>query len=109
MGIPEYVRTKLQVKNISFSEPNVLTVEFSSTLNVKVIFKYARNLKEGQRISIHVPKSLAARYDDLRNQAFFLRNESTTKHKTLIKYTGYELFLYARSHLDEDWKRMPDC
>ena len=48
--------------------------------------------------------------DGLRNnQAFYLRNKSTTKHKTLIKYNGFDLCLYARSHIDEDWKRIPDC
>ena len=96
MNVAENTIEKLQVKNIALGNSNNLKVEFSSFVCARIIFQHLKNLQFGQRVSIHVPDVLEAKFEELRNRAYHLRNNPTEKVKTLIKYTGYELALYVK-------------
>ena len=79
-----------------------IRVTFPTVEEVKTIFRYVRNLSPGQKVSLHVPPSLANSYSDLKNRAYNLRHGETPK-KTVIRYCGDSLALFAKQPGESKW------
>ena len=84
-----------------------LTVEFPSLKHVQTIFKYVKNLSPGQKVSPLIPPVLSAKYDDLQARAYHIRN-GKIRHKTVIKYHGTTLALYAKPSNSGCWQLVPE-
>ena len=79
-----------------------LTVKFPSLKQVKSIFRFVNNLPKGQKVSLFIPQVLSELHSQLRAQAYQLRHGDVC-HKTVIKYHGHTLALYARSLSSSTW------
>ena len=109
MSIPHPITQELDICNISCLHqdvPEKITVSFSNISHVKTIFRFVRNLAPGQKVSITIPSVLSAKHDDLQTQAYHLRN-GNIRHKTVIKYLGNSIALYARSPNSSNWQLVP--
>ena len=87
--------------------PGQVTVEFSTLKHVKTIFKFVKNLSPGKKVSPLIPPVLSAKYDDLQSQAYHVRN-GKIRHKTVIKYHGNTLVLYAKPTNSGSWQLVPE-
>ena len=99
MSIPYPINQGLDISNIEClhqDEPEKITVRFSDIRHVKTIFRFVKNLAPGQKVSITIPPVLSAKYDELQTHAYHLRN-GNIRHKTVIKYLGNSIALYAKS------------
>ena len=79
-----------------------LTVKFPSLKQVKTIFRFVKNLPQGQKVSLFIPQVLSELHSQLRAQAYQLRH-GEVRHKTVIKYHGHTLALYAKSLSSSTW------
>ena len=103
MVIPPKTLSEITWLDISHRPENCeITVLFTNQQTVKTIFRHVKNLPPGERVSINVPPALASRYKYLRSKAFLLRN-GETRQKTVIKYHGASLALYARPCMSAAW------
>ena len=103
--IPLSTISKIAIKNISHSEEvdfQTVTVEFPNICPVNTVFKYVRNLTPEQKVNIHIPAVLEPKHDELRNWSFHLRT-AEPKHKTVIKYLGHDLAMYAKRLDRSNW------
>jgi hypothetical protein len=106
MSIPTSTISRMKIINISHGQEidfQTITVEFSNMCPVNTIFKHVKNLAVEQKVSIFIPDVLAPSHEELKHQAYQLRNDSSTKHKTVIKYLGNSLALYAKKPSDRRW------
>ena len=69
---------------------------------VNTIFRFVRNLAPEQKVSIVIPDILADKNEELKSQAFALRN-GVPRHKTVIKFLGNTLALYSKKLNDRRW------
>ena len=110
MNIPGSTISRMVISNIRHKEEidfDMILVEFSTMSPVNTIFKYVRNLAPGQKVSIFIPPVLLSRHDDLVNLAYPLRN-GPVRHKTVVKYLGNSLALYARKDNARNWQLVSD-
>ena len=110
MYIPPPISSQVVVCNISHHqdmESSKLIVELSNSDHVKTIFKYVRNLALYQQVSPFIPPVLGEKYSALRSQAYHIRN-GRIRHKTVIKYCGLSLALYARPTNSNTWQLVPE-
>ena len=95
----------MEIKNISHGQHidfETVTVEFSSMCSVTTVFKYVKNLAAEQKVSIVIPQALEQKNEDLREWSFLMRTEEP-KHKTVIKYIGNNLVMYAKKVSGGSW------
>ena len=85
-----------------------ITVTFYSLENVKTVFSHVKNLPSNCRISLFIPPALSDLHNHLRARAYHLRN-GETQHKTVIRYQGNSLALYAKPALPANsaWQIVP--
>ena len=105
MNIPAAVIRKIEIKQVEHGHDinfDTVTASFSSISSVNTIFKYVKNLEPQQRVSIAVPPVLEPKYDEFKSWSFHLRNVEP-KHKTVIKYMGNDLVLYAKRVGSHSW------
>ena len=105
MNIPAAVIRKLEIKQVDHGHDidfDTVTASFSSISSVNTIFKYVKNLEPEQRVSIAVPPVLEPKYEEFKSWSFHLRNVEP-KHKTVIKYMGNDLALYAKRVGGRSW------
>jgi hypothetical protein len=105
MNIPTSIISRMQIKNISHNPEidfQTVTVEFTNLHPVNTIFKYVKNLAPEQKVSIYIPDILAPKNENLKNHSYQLRN-GPIKYKTVIKYVGNDIALYARKTGDRPW------
>ena len=109
MAMPSSAIPNLQDCDIS-PHPNSdkITVTFPTSVEVKTIFRYVRNLSPGQKVSLHIPPNLVSSYSDLQNRAYKLRHDEIPK-KTVIRYWGDSLALFARQPGDIRWVHVHSC
>ena len=110
MSIPGSTISKMIIKNIWHKEEldfEQISVEFSSLSPVNTIFKYVKNLSPNQKVSISIPPVLESRFDDLMYQAYCLR-QGAVRHKTVIRYLGDNLALYAKKDSSRNWQLVTD-
>ena len=106
MNIPTSTVSKMLIRNISHSQEidfQTISVEFYNMCPVNTIFKYVKNLAPEQKVSIFIPDILASRNEKLKNLSYQMRNDDHIKHKTVIKYLGYDLCLQAKRPGDRSW------
>ena len=106
MSIPTSTTSKMQIKNISHNQEidfQTITVEFCDICPVNTIFRFVKNLAPEQKVSIFIPSVLEAKHEYLSAQAYQLRNDHI-KHKTVIKYLGHDLGLYAKKSGGRKWQ-----
>ena len=84
-----------------------VSVKFPTLKQVKTVFKYVKNLSPGQKVSPLIPPVLSAKYDRLQAQAYHIRN-GKLRHKTVIKYHGTTLALYAKPSNSDCWQLVPE-
>ena len=109
MKIPPSTISKMMINKIWASQDlefQQISVEFSSICPVNTIFRFVKNLAPHQRVSIFIPPALQPHYEELKNIAYHLRN-SEPRHKTVIKYYGYNLALYSKVPGDRNWRHVP--
>ena len=97
MCIPTSTIARMDIKQITHGQEidfETATVEFVSMGAVNTVFKYVKNLAPEQQVSIVVPTALVAKHEELKSWSFHLRN-TEPKHKTVIKYIGNDLVMYA--------------
>ena len=105
MSIPSSTVSRMEIKNISHGQHidfETVTVEFSSMCSVTTVFKYVKNLAAEQKVSIVIPQALEQKNEDLREWSFLMRTEEP-KHKTVIKYIGNNLVMYAKKVSGGSW------
>ena len=61
-----------------------------------------KNLSPEQKVSLYIPPALEPRHEELKNYAYHLRN-SEPRHKTVIKFLGYDLALYSKKPSQRNW------
>ena len=105
--LTEYMETKLSIPpHIIFNMApplsihhnpykNVITVVFSNLEPVRTVFSHVKNLPPTCKVSLSIPHSLRSSYQHLKSKAYHLRN-GTPRQKTVIKYQGNCLALFAR-------------
>ena len=106
MGIPPVTVSKMEISKIWLHEETNfgrISVEFLTLRSVRTIFKYVRNLSPGQKVKIFIPPVLAVKHEQLKSQAFHLRN-GETRCKTVIKFSGNDLALYTRMTNTTSWQ-----
>ena len=105
MGIPTSTIARMDIKQITHGQEidfETATVEFVSMSAVNTVFKYVKNLAPEQQVSIVVPTALVAKHEELKSWSFHLRN-TEPKHKTVIKYIGNDLVMYAKKVGGQNW------
>ena len=106
LAIPTSVASKLTCLDISYlPEKSEITAVFATHEHVKNIFKHVKNLSPGEKISPCIPPVLYSRYKQLRHEAYNLRNGSIP-HKTVIRYQGNSLALYAKPTQSQTWQQV---
>ena len=105
MNIPTSTISRMNIKNIYHSQEiefQTVTVEFMNICPVNTIFKYVKNLAPEQKVSINIPEILEPKHDELKNWSYHLRN-SEPRHKTVIKFLGNDIALYAKKIGSRNW------
>ena len=105
MNIPVAIIKKIEIKEVAHGveiDFDTVTVQFSSISSVNTIFKYVKNLAPDQKVSIAVPTVLETKYEEFKSWSFHMRNVEP-KHKTVIKYMGNDLVMYAKRIDDPRW------
>lgn len=105
MNIPTSTISRMNIKNISHNQEiefQTVTVEFINICPVNTIFKYVKNLAPEQKVSINIPEILEPKHDELKNWSYHLRN-SEPRHKTVVKYLGHDIALYAKKTGSRNW------
>ena len=110
VDIPTHVNLKMATSSILYQQeidPDKISVEFSDIESVKTIFRYVKNLSPGQKVSNFIPTVLNDKYMCLQSQAYQIRN-GNIRHKTVIKYHGNTLALYAKPMNIGSWQLVSD-
>ena len=105
MCIPTSTIARMDIKQITHGQEidfETATVEFVSMSAVNTVFKYVKNLAPEQQVSIVVPTALVSKLEELKSWSFHLRN-TDPKHKTVIKYIGNDLVMYAKKVGGQNW------
>ena len=105
MNIPTQTISRMMIKTISHYQEidfQRVTVEFTNICPVNTIFKYVKNLSPEQKVSLYIPPVLEPRHEELKNYSYHLRN-SEPRHKTVIKFLGYDLALYSKKPSQRNW------
>ena len=103
MAIPSYIISKISWQNITHSPGrSEVSVLFPSLRIVKTIFQHVKNLPAGDKVSPFIPQILESQYKTLKNKAYLLRH-SDNPQKTVIRYQGSSLNLYARAPSSSTW------
>jgi hypothetical protein len=110
MSIPTSTISRMEIRNILHHQEidfQTVTVEFSNMCPVNTIFKYVKNLSPEQKVSIFIPDVLSYKHENLKSQSYQLRN-GPVKYKTVIKYVGNDVALYAKKPCDRSWTLVTD-
>ena len=110
MSIPTSTISRMEIRNILHHQEidfQTVTVEFSNMCPVNTIFKYVKNLAPEQKVSIFIPDVLNYIHENLKSQSYQLRN-GPAKYKTVIKYVGNDVALYAKKPCDRSWTLVTD-
>ena len=109
LAIPPSVACKLTSLDISYlPDKNEITAAFLTYDHVKTIFRHVKNLPPSYKVSLSIPPALSRRYKQLCAMAYHLRN-GITRHKTVIRYHGTSLALFARPaqpDLSSSWQQI---
>ena len=106
LAIPEPTISKM-CQPVSYEqEADRMTVVFSAYNDVKTIYRFVRNLPTGVRVSNYIHPCLDRLHKYLQNKAYHLR-KLETPHKTVIKYVGKSLGLFAKPPGCNRWNQVP--
>lgn len=108
-------RQELKIEQLFFStseNPDILYVECSSTDESARIYKYAKNLPQGDRkgpqLIYYVPRSLFKRYSDVETLAWQIRTKSQGQLQTNVRQSRQDYILRQRKKGDPTpWGEIP--